>query len=286
MTTETIPVVGAEAIRGIARLCSDAVAQALSEDELRKALFSGDQPATVRFDPEIGVLATVSEGASGFVRLLAIHPHRRRRGHGASLVRLAEADLGTADVITFGADAPYFLFPGVPTTETWLCYLLERNHYAREEVNYNVLVDLDRVPEGPGSSQFADGSGRDELAEWTTLHWPNWRPELLRAFDQGGLVMNRDESGISSVCAFDVNRSGTLGPVASRPDLIGKGVAKGLLLDALAAMRSRGYDRIEVLWVGPLVPYARVGGRIGQTFFVYRKRRASRRTTVSESGAR
>ena len=37
-------------------------------------------------------------------------------------------------------------------------------------------------------------------------------------------------------------------------------------------MREIGYARIEVLWVGPLVPYVRVGGTIGPVFFVYRKR--------------
>jgi GNAT superfamily N-acetyltransferase len=273
MTAETLPVVGSDATPAIADLCSVAIAQPLSEAELTKALFANDQPAKVRFDPRIGVVATVSEGDSGSVRLIAVHPDSRRRGHGGALVRAAEADLEAAKVVTFGADPPYFLFPGVPTTEPWLCYLLERNHYAREETNYNVVVDLSRVPDGPGQSEIANGSGRGELDEWASQHWPNWRLELLRAFDQGGLALTRDKDGIASVCAFDVNRAATLGPVASRPDLIGTGAAKGLLLDALAAMRRAGYERIEVLWVGPLVPYARVGGTIGQTFFVYRKRR-------------
>jgi len=276
VTTETLPIVEAEAIPEIAQLCSEAVTQPLSESELRKALFAEDQPALVRFDPRIGLLATVSDGEQGFVRILAVHPERRRRGHGASLVHTAEADLAGARSITFGADPPYFLFPGVPSTQTGLCYLLERCHYAREETNYNVLIDLGQVPDGPGESEIASGSGRDQLDAWAAQHWPNWRPELLRAFDQGGLALRRDTSGISAVCAFDVNRAATLGPVASRPDLIGTGAAQGLVLDALSAMRRRGYDRIEVLWVGPLVPYARVGGTIGQTFFVYRKRRPAR----------
>jgi hypothetical protein len=28
-----------------------------------------------------------------------------------------------------------------------------------------------------------------------------------------------------------------------------------------------------VLWVGPMVPYARLGGRVGRLFFVYRRRK-------------
>jgi GNAT superfamily N-acetyltransferase len=107
-------------------------------------------------------------------------------------------------------------------------------------------------------------------------HWSNWRLEVLRAFDHGSLLLERDDDGIAGFCAYDVNRSATLGPIASRPDLIGRGVGKPLLLGALHRMRERGYRHIEVLWVGPFVPYARVGGTVGSVFFVYRKRRPPR----------
>ncbi len=102
---------------------------------------------------------------------------------------------------------------------------------------------------------------------------PIWRAELCRAFDQGSLMVTRDSRGIAAVCAFDVNRAATLGPIASRPDLIGKGAAKGLLLGALRRMGDMGYRSMEILWVGPLVPYVQVGGTIGPVFFVYRKRK-------------
>ena len=36
--------------------------------------------------------------------------------------------------------------------------------------------------------------------------------------------------------------------------------------------RALGHDTIEVLWVGPMVPYARLGGQVGRLFFVYRRR--------------
>ena len=95
---------------------------------------------------------------------------------------------------------------------------------------------------------------------------------MLRAFDQGSLVLSRDNDDITAFCAFDVNRSGTLGPIASRPDLIGKGVGAPLLAGALHRLRALGHDTIEVLWVGPMVPYARLGGQVGALFFVYRRR--------------
>jgi mycothiol synthase len=175
-------------------------------------------------------------------------------------------------VITVGADAPYFLFPGVPVEETSLCCLLEGHHYSREETNYNIDISLADLPADPGLAAVPRAEDRPELDRWMTQHWPNWRAEVLRAFDQGSLLLGRDIDDISGFCAYDVNRSGTLGPIASRPDLIGRGVGAPLLLGALHRLRGLGHDVIEVLWVGPMVPYARLGGHVGHLFFVYRRR--------------
>jgi GNAT superfamily N-acetyltransferase len=165
------------------------------------------------------------------------------------------------------------LYPGVPVEETALCCLLERHHYAREETNYNIDIRLDPLPPDPGLAVEPRVEDRQALDTWMARHWPNWRAEVMRAFDQGSLVLGRDSGDITGFCAYDVNRSGTLGPIASRPDLIGKGVGTPLLLGALHRLRARGHDSIEVLWVGPMVPYARLGGQVGHLFFVYRRRR-------------
>jgi hypothetical protein len=37
-------------------------------------------------------------------------------------------------------------------------------------------------------------------------------------------------------------------------------------------MKADGQTRMEVSWVGPIVPYARVGGTVSRVFFVYRKK--------------
>jgi hypothetical protein len=172
-----------------------------------------------------------------------------------------------------GADSPYFLFPGVPVIETALCCLLERHHYSREETNYNIDIDLADLPTDPGIGLVPQPTERAELDAWMARHWPNWQAEVMRAFDQGSLLLGRDDDGdISAFCAYDVNRYGTLGPIASRPDLIGQGRGEPLLVGALHRLRHAGHRTIEVLWVGPMVPYARLGGQVGQLFFVYRRR--------------
>lgn len=278
---DDLPHVGPEALAAVAAFCRRSVAQELTPDEIGAAIFADDDPAVVRFDPDVGLVATGRHGDEGYIKLLAVDPARRRRGHGNLLVRQAERDLAGCAVVTVGADAPYFLFPGVPTEELWCCYLFERHHYAREETNYNVDVSLRSLPPDAGTATTPSESERGEVSDWMRRHWPNWRAEVLRAFDRGSLLVTRDDRGLAGFCAFDVNRAGTLGPIASRPDLIGTGAGASLLVSALHTLRRNGHERIEVLWVGPLVPYARVGGTIGTVFFVYRKRRPA-----SDSGFR
>ena len=244
-----------------------------SADELRRTLFAADQTAVVRYTAEVGVVAAVPDGDDGSIRLLLLDRAYRGQGLGHELLRAAESDLEGARVITVGADPPYFLFPGVPVEETGLCCLLERHHYSREETNYNVDLRLTDLPPDPGLAVHPRDVERPEVDRWMARHWPNWRAEVLRAFDQGSLLLRRDSDDITAFCAFDVNRSGTLGPVASRPDLIGRNVGAPLLLGALHRLQAMGRDTVEVLWVGPMVPYARLGGRVGRLFFVYRRRR-------------
>jgi GNAT superfamily N-acetyltransferase len=268
-----LPVVGPEALDDIAALCARSMVRPPSASELQRTLFAPDQPAVVRLARGVAVVAIVRNDGHGFIRLLLLDGGHRGKGLGHELLAAAEEDLAGTSVITVGADAPYFLLPGVPVEETALCCLLERHHYAREETNYNIDIDLTGLPPDPGLAIEPRPEQRRELEEWMGRHWPNWEAEVMRAFDQATLLLRRDAVGISAFCAYDVNRSGTLGPIASRPDLIGKGVGAPLLVGALHRLRAMGRDVVEVLWVGPMVPYGRLGGHVGRLFFVYRRRR-------------
>ena len=256
------------AIDDIAALCQRALDRPPAADELRGCLFAPDQPTIVRGDPELGIVAA----APGFIRLLVVDPRHHREGHGTRLLKQAEADAGPG-VVCVGADAPYYLFPGVESTQLAMLCLLERAHYNRAEANFNMDVDLAELPaceeRGPVVATEAE---RDEVDRFMTEQWPNWRDEVLRALGKGTLMIDRDANGISGFCAWDVNRRGLLGPIAVRLDLMGKGTGGPLLLTSLQRMRDAGWQRVEVSWVGPIVPYARVGGTIGRVFFVYRRK--------------
>jgi hypothetical protein len=48
-------------------------------------------------------------------------------------------------------------------------------------------------------------------------------------------------------------------------------MGKAVLLGALHELRRRGAAEVSVVWVGPIAPYAAVGGKVTDVFFVYRK---------------
>jgi len=270
-----LDVLDASASAEIAALCARALDRPPVADEIRGALFARDQPAIVRGDPNVGIVAAVPEGAGGYLRLMVVDPRHQGQGHGSALLAAAEGDLtrghATPAIVTVGADAPYYLVPGVETTQTAMLCLLERRHYSRQEANFNMDVELASLPEDPVGPTVAGPADRDEVEAFTLAHWSNWRAEVLRALDKGSLIINRDGGGISGFCAWNVNRRGLVGPVAVRPDLMGKGTGGPMLLGALHQLRADGWERIEVSWVGPIIPYARVGGTVGRVFFVYRK---------------
>jgi GNAT superfamily N-acetyltransferase len=267
------PELDRSALPAIAELCRRGVVNSPSIDELDGALFTPEQPAVVRGDPAVGVVATVEGDDGAYLRLLVVDPEARGRGHGHALLRTAHADAraGGHKSITTGADSPFFLWPGVPSTDTALLCLLERHHYTRVEANFDMTIDLAAITNDSHGHVLGTPADRDEVATFMTKHWPNWKPEVLRALDKGNLVIARDDEGISAFCAFEVNRAGFLGPVAARPDLIGSGAGAPALVGALHELRARGRTSIEVTWVGPVVPYARLGGRVSSVYFVYRK---------------
>jgi mycothiol synthase len=271
----TLDVLDESSLTGIADLCTRALDRPPAIDELRDSLFVDDQPAIVRGDPEIGVVVAVPSAEGGFIRLLVVDPGHCGVGHGSRLLRAAEGDLregrSARTVVTVGADPPYYLFPGVETTQLAMLCLLERHHYARVDAAFNMDVDLAGLPVEPQGPVVAAPSDRAEVDAFLSSQWPNWRQEALRALGKGTLVIGRDAEGITGFCAWDVNRRGQLGPVGVRLDLMGKGAGAPLLVSALHRIREAGRQAIEVAWVGPIVPYARVGGTVGRVFFVYRK---------------
>jgi GNAT superfamily N-acetyltransferase len=263
-------VIDARDPEALAALCARAVADAPTASEIARALLV-DPAVTVLGDPDLGIVAVAAAGEVGSIRLLAVDPSHRRRGLGRALLDEAEAHLRRAGATRFrvGGDAPRYLWPGVDVTDLGLLALLEAAGYARGEAALNLEVPLDAIPPAPTEPSAATTVA--EVTTWCRTHWPHWEVEFVAAAERAGLSAARDDAGITALCARDVLRDGWIGPVASRPDLVGHGAGRGPLLHALHALRASGRDRAEIAWAGPLRPYLAVGARPGRTFVVLRK---------------
>ena len=171
------------------------------------------------------------------------------------------------------ADAPFFLWAGVPSTEIGLLCLLERHHYERVETNFDMTIDLDAVHR---RSRRAMRSRRPRIAPRSRRSWRRTgrtgRPRCCARSTRATSSSRATRDGISAFCAFEVNRSGFPRPGrgASRPHRAGRRAARRSSARCTSsgaaagrASRSRGS--------GPIVPYARLGGRVSTVYFVYRK---------------
>ena len=263
----------ADSLPALADLCALALGpDSPDEQELAANLFDPSRPVVVRGDPDVGVVAAAERNGQGFIRLLVVHPAQRRRGIGHALMEAAEGDLSGSGGITVGADAPDYLFPGVPSRLTAMFCLLESRGYQRAETNLNMTVDLEKLPPEPGGPRLAGADDRSEVDDWTGAHWPWWRDEVLSALAKDRLLVTHDQDGLAGFCAWDVNRKGWLGPIAVRPSSMGRRVGVPLLLGALHRMRVTGRRRAEIAWISPVRFYARtVGAEMGTAFIVARR---------------
>ncbi|MBM3674864.1 MAG: GNAT family N-acetyltransferase [Actinobacteria bacterium] len=260
-------------VTAIAALCAEAAADAPSADELAWVLTAAEPRATVVGDPDVGIAAVALHPEGAYLRLLAVHPRARRRGHGRELLAEAEAvaRAGGAPWLQVGAEAPWYLWPGVDTAELGLLCLLERARYTRVDSAWNMGVALAGLPHDPGGWRVARGTDRDAIDAWTQAHWVHWGAEMLRALALGRLVVTSDDDGIAAACAYGVCRDRYVGPVAVRPDLLGRGSGQAALLGALHRMRAEGHKHAEISWVGPICPYVRVGATIDRILSIQRK---------------
>lgn len=260
-------------VPAIATLCADALTDAPSAAELAWVLAEAEPRATIVGDPAVGVAAVALHPAGAYLRLLVLHPGHRRRGLGRELLAEAEAvaRAGGAPWLQVGAEAPWYLWPGVDTRELGLLCLLERARYTRVDSAWNMGVDLGGLAPDPGGWRVAESTDHDAIDAWAQAHWAHWGPEMLRALERATLVVTDDDDGIAAACAYGVCRDRFVGPVAVRPDLLGRGVGQAALLGALHRMRAAGHERAEISWVGPIRPYVRVGASIDRVFSIQRK---------------
>lgn len=232
-----------------------------------------------------GAIAGVRRGERGHAKLFAVAPEWRRRGIGSRLLGELEDRLGQRGARTCRIfhDAPYYLRPGVDFRLTDMVSMLERRGYEQKHAACNMVVDLTHARLDTSEAEVSlatrgivirrlEHGDRDHLA--VAAMSPNWRVEVARSFRRAPISTHIALQGdaIVAFATHSVSGPAQFGPMQTDPSLRGLGIGALLLRRCLADLRSAGFPRCDIQWVGPKGFYAdHVGARIDRCFWQYEK---------------
>jgi GNAT superfamily N-acetyltransferase len=257
-------------------------------------LASADATRVLWADPDGGVVLGPADGSAaisvivrhgiGFVRFLAVAPERRRRGVATALLEAGRDWLsgqGASDDVVVGAEAPFYLWPGVDTRWTEALSFFEAAGFARAGVEMNMTCSAAHMADPPAGVGIGRVSADDDSAAaclaFVGQHWPNWVAEAQRGIDLGTCFLALDDDGEAvGFIAHSVNRVGWLGPMGTDPVKQRGGVGTALVAAVCADARAAGRDAVEVAWVGPVGFYVKAVGAVVSRTFVLMRSRSSR----------
>lgn len=240
-------------------------------------------------DPDGAAAAVVrpaGDVAIGFVRLLVVHPGRRRVGLGRRLLAAAEDwlfDQGVAEV-RLGGSAPFYLWPGVDVQALAMLCLAEAAGYEATGAELDLSMPTTfraPVPEGVEVRRVLDDADVVAVRALVERQWPWWWPETARGIDGAGCFgafgptagdAGADPAAIGFAC-HSVNRAAWLGPMGVDPAARGHGTGHALLGAVAQDLMVAGWRDLEVAWIGPVRFYAAAGASVSRVFRTYRRRR-------------
>jgi hypothetical protein len=135
------------------------------------------------------VSATMGPNGVGFVKLIAVHPEARRRGHGRDLLDAAHAWLRSQGCTRFVAGASSFsLWPGVDVAHTEALCLFESAGYevTGGEVTMRCATTFRAdAPDSVTVVRVLDDDMVDRTLDLVRREWPTWEAEVVRAIEHG-----------------------------------------------------------------------------------------------------
>lgn len=255
-------------------------AEHLDRRELENTLWSGRGDAVVLGDDGgCGAVAVLSYGRIGIVRFLAVAAGSRRRGVGSALLRAGTAwlvDRGATELWT-GADAPFYLWPGVDAAWTPALSFFEAAGYERAGVELNMSFGVGAAtaspPAGVSVERVRDGA---DVIPFVASRWPHWVAETERGIADGHCFAATDDEGVVGFICHSVCRQGWLGPMGTDPARQHGGVGSALVAAVATDLRAAGHNAVEIAWVGPVGFYAKAVGAVVSRTFVRMRSRISR----------
>lgn len=216
----------------------------------------------------VGVVRTVDRISVGYVKLLAVHPERRRQGSGSALLaKLLDAfALEGVNRIRIAESAPNYLTPGLDVRYTPALHLFEKHGFKTIGEAYNMEASL--PGEGYPTDQIlgltirrAQEADGPEVEQFVANEWKAWVPEVHCSLGRDPvavhLALNGDE--IVAFSAYEGNNAGlgTFGPMGTAPEHRGRGIGENLLKWCLTDLVHLGYERVTIPWVAPIGFYTK-----------------------------
>lgn len=231
----------------------------------------GDALLAERDHQPLGLVATAvrdaPDGRRGFIKLLAVAPHARRRGVGALLLHTAErrlADRGATHV-RVAESAPNYLTPGVDIRYAEAHNFFQQHEYQVIGQAINMTVGLkgnaridalaDTAPPPGCRLSPVHPANVPALTKLLQQQWPSWQGEVHESLRRRPPCVYLAWAGdrVVGFCAWEGNNigQGWFGPMGVAPDMQGKGLGKLLLGRVLLAMREMGSTTATIPWAGP-----------------------------------
>jgi GNAT superfamily N-acetyltransferase len=277
----------AEATRVLGAACAYDRAAEVAEEKLFED--GPGAPAHAFGAWEGGQLVGVASTSSRWIRLIAVVPEARRRGHGSALLAACEAAaLATgATKLSALAQPGNYLAPGVDERNVEAIAWLEKRGFARgSELRENVLVNVrdnprvtpERLAEAVATAREhgyeirrATIAEREALAAAIAGEFGGaWPFEVARAIgDPSGVHVALKDDAFCAFAAHDGNNRGLgwFGPTGTWPAHRGQGLGEALLLACLVDVAAV-HTNCEIAWIGPRAFYDKVAGVVGQRRFV------------------
>lgn len=289
-------------LRPVAKLCRRSMELDKMPDFLLKEKTFGDPDYDVSLtltafpeneDPPAGFIQGVirkrKNGNTGYIKLLCVAPELRRMGIGSELLSRVEnrlLKLGAGRIRIYESYPNYFM-PGVDPFYTEAVCFLERRGYKKFADTSNLTADLtvndfntdteekELEKENIICKRAAAGD-KEKILSWVKKKFEGWLPEATEAFsaDPATLFITEVNGDVKAFSAHEVNNKGTgwFGPMGTDDTLRGKGIGGILLRKCLADMKSMGFQKAIIPWVGPIPFYMHYSGaKVSRVFWRYEK---------------
>jgi len=236
-----------------------------------------------------GVTREIEGCRYGYIKLMAVEAHQRRRGIATSLYAELEKIFTRSDVTNVRIyDVPlnYFM-PGIdPRYTPAVCFARKMGFQSNGE-SCNMIVDLEssdwdasedieKLQQENIEVARAKPDDKEELLQFIAGEWELWTNELNMAFrsEPPALHIVRHEGKIRAFSSYDGNNVGTgwFGPMGTDPSFRGKGMGSILLKLCLADMKEQGLKKSTIPWVAPVGFYSHyANARIDRVFWRFEK---------------